>query len=55
VPIAYHSFGGWKDSVFGDVGMHGGESLRFYTKPKSVTQRWPEGVRAGAGLVMPTH
>lgn len=43
VPVAYHSFGGWKRSVFGDVTMHGDESIRFYTHAKSVTTRWPKG------------
>lgn len=52
VPVAYHSFGGWKDSVFGDIAMHGHESVRFYTKPKSVTVRWPEQSH-GADYAMP--
>jgi malonate-semialdehyde dehydrogenase (acetylating) / methylmalonate-semialdehyde dehydrogenase len=55
VPISYHSFGGWKHSVFGDVAMHGGESIRFYTKPKSVTTKWPTGVRTNSEFIMPTH
>ncbi len=55
VPIAYHSFGGWKRSVFGDVRMHGGEALRFYTKEKSVTVKWPEGTMNAAAMVMPVH
>lgn len=55
VPIAYHSFGGWKRSVFGDIRMHGGESLLYYTKAKSVTVKWPEGTMNDAAMVMPTH
>jgi malonate-semialdehyde dehydrogenase (acetylating)/methylmalonate-semialdehyde dehydrogenase len=54
VPVAYHSFGGWKRSLFGDHHMHGMEGVRFYTKLKTVTQRWPTGIRAGAEYVMPT-
>ncbi len=47
VPIAYHSFGGWKRSAFGDVNQHGMEGVRFWTKVKTVTQRWPDGGRVG--------
>jgi malonate-semialdehyde dehydrogenase (acetylating)/methylmalonate-semialdehyde dehydrogenase len=54
VPMAYHSFGGWKRSLFGDHHMHGKEGVRFFTKLKTVTSRWPEGIRAGAEFVMPT-
>ncbi|MFM2004900.1 MAG: hypothetical protein RLZZ09_555, partial [Pseudomonadota bacterium] len=54
VPMAFHSFGGWKDSLFGDHHMHGPEGVRFYTRYKAVTQRWPKGIRAGAEFVMPT-
>ncbi len=54
VPMAFHSFGGWKASLFGDHHMHGPEGVRFYTRLKAVTQRWPAGVRAGAEFVMPT-
>ena len=54
VPVAYHSFGGWKRSLFGDQHMHGPEGVRFYTKLKTVTSRWPTGIRAGAEYVMPT-
>jgi malonate-semialdehyde dehydrogenase (acetylating)/methylmalonate-semialdehyde dehydrogenase len=54
VPMAFHSFGGWKRSLFGDHHMHGREGVRFYTKLKSVTSRWPTGIRAGAEYVMPT-
>jgi malonate-semialdehyde dehydrogenase (acetylating)/methylmalonate-semialdehyde dehydrogenase len=54
VPMAFHSFGGWKNSLFGDHHMHGPEGVRFYTKLKTVTTRWPTGIRAGADFVMPT-
>ena len=54
VPMAFHSFGGWKHSLFGDHAMHGHEGVRFFTKIKTVTQRWPTGIRAGAEFVMPT-
>ncbi len=53
VPVAYHSFGGWKRSLFGDHHMHGPEGVRFYTKLKTMTSRWPTGIRAGAEYVMP--
>jgi malonate-semialdehyde dehydrogenase (acetylating) / methylmalonate-semialdehyde dehydrogenase len=54
VPMAFHSFGGWKASLFGDHHMHGMEGVRFYTKLKTITSRWPTGIRAGADFVMPT-
>ena len=54
VPLAFHSFGGWKRSLFGDIHMHGPEGVRFYTKLKTMTARWPTGIRAGAEFVMPT-
>ncbi|NLD67957.1 MAG: CoA-acylating methylmalonate-semialdehyde dehydrogenase [Limnobacter sp.] len=54
VPMAFHSFGGWKASLFGDHHIHGPEGVRFYTRYKAVTQRWPTGIRAGAEFVMPT-
>ncbi len=54
VPVAYHSFGGWKRSLFGDHHMHGPEGVRFYTKLKTITSRWPTGIRAGAEFVLPT-
>jgi malonate-semialdehyde dehydrogenase (acetylating)/methylmalonate-semialdehyde dehydrogenase len=54
VPMAFHSFGGWKSSLFGDHHMHGPEGVRFYTRYKAITQRWPAGIRAGAEFVMPT-
>jgi len=48
VPMAFHSFGGWKASLFGDHHMHGPEGVRFYTRMKTITSRWPTGIRAGA-------
>lgn len=55
VPVAYHSFGGWKRSLFGDMHMHGMEGVRFYTRQKAITSRWPKsGVREGHSLNMPT-
>jgi malonate-semialdehyde dehydrogenase (acetylating)/methylmalonate-semialdehyde dehydrogenase len=54
VPMAFHSFGGWKSSLFGDHAMHGPEGVRFYTKLKTITSRWPTGVRSGADFIMPT-
>nr|WP_269466293.1 CoA-acylating methylmalonate-semialdehyde dehydrogenase [Tardibacter chloracetimidivorans] len=54
VPMAFHSFGGWKRSLFGDHHMHGPEGVRFYTRLKTATLRWPKGIRAGAEFVMPT-
>jgi malonate-semialdehyde dehydrogenase (acetylating)/methylmalonate-semialdehyde dehydrogenase len=54
VPMAFHSFGGWKRSQFGDHHMYGPEAVRFYTRQKAVTARWPTGIRAGAEFKMPT-
>ena len=54
VPVAYHTFGGWKRSGFGDLNQHGPDSIRFYTKTKTVTSRWPAGIRDGASFVIPT-
>lgn len=54
VPLAFYSFGGWKQSAFGDLQQHGMEGVRFFTKLKTVTQRWPEGIRAGSDFGMPT-
>jgi len=53
VPVAFHSFGGWKRSLFGDVHMHGPEGVRFYTKLKTITARWPEGPAQGADYHFP--
>jgi len=54
VPIAYHTFGGWKRSGLGDLNQHGPDAFRFYTKTKTVTSRWPSGVKAGAEFSIPT-
>jgi malonate-semialdehyde dehydrogenase (acetylating)/methylmalonate-semialdehyde dehydrogenase len=54
VPMAFHSFGGWKRSIFGDHHMHGAEGVRFYSRYKAITQRWPSGSRRGAEFIMPT-
>jgi malonate-semialdehyde dehydrogenase (acetylating)/methylmalonate-semialdehyde dehydrogenase len=54
VPMAFHSFGGWKRSLFGDQHMHGMEGVRFYTKLKTVTSRWPSGIRTNPEFTMPT-
>ncbi|MGF1620459.1 MAG: CoA-acylating methylmalonate-semialdehyde dehydrogenase [Rhodomicrobiaceae bacterium] len=54
VPLAYYTFGGWKRSVFGDLNQHGPDAFRFYTKTKTVTARWPSGVKEGAEFVIPT-
>jgi len=53
VPVAYHSFGGWKRSAFGDANQHGMEGVRFYTQTKTVTQRWPDGETQGAAFNIP--
>jgi malonate-semialdehyde dehydrogenase (acetylating)/methylmalonate-semialdehyde dehydrogenase len=55
VPMAYHSFGGWKGSLFGDVHVHGPEGFRFYTRAKVVTRRWPDPRHRGVDLGFPTH
>src|SRR5579864_9203471 len=54
VPLAYHTFGGWKRSGFGDLNQHGPDSIRFYTKTKTVTARWPSGAKDGANFNIPT-
>jgi malonate-semialdehyde dehydrogenase (acetylating)/methylmalonate-semialdehyde dehydrogenase len=54
VPMAFHSFGGWKRSLFGPLHMHGPDGIRFYTRMKTITARWPTGIRAGAEFSMPT-
>ncbi len=54
VPVSYHSFGGWKRSAFGDVNQHGPEGVRFWTKVKTITQRWPEGDIADQAFIIPT-
>ena len=55
VPMAFHSFGGWKQSLFGDHSMHGMEGVRFFTKLKTVTSRWPNSIKSGPEFVMPTN
>ncbi|WP_299395476.1 CoA-acylating methylmalonate-semialdehyde dehydrogenase [Pelagibius sp.] len=54
VPLAYYTFGGWKASGFGDLNQHGPDSFRFYTRTKTVTSRWPSGVKEGASFTIPT-
>ena len=54
VPLAYYTFGGWKRSMFGDLNQHGPDAIRFYSKLKTVTSRWPSGVKEGAEFVIPT-
>lgn len=56
VPVSYHSFGGWKRSLFGDLSAYGPDAVRFYTRRKTITQRWPSaGVREGAQFSFPSH
>ena len=54
VPVAYHTFGGWKRSAFGDANQHGMEGVKFYTKVKTITARWPEGATDDSSFVIPT-
>ena len=54
VPVSYHSFGGWKRSAFGDINQYGMEGVRFYTKTKTITQRWPEGETEDSAFIIPT-
>ena len=54
VPLAYYTFGGWKRSAFGDLNQHGPDAFRFYTKTKTVTSRWPTGIKEGADFAIPT-
>lgn len=54
VPVAYHTFGGWKRSAFGDTNQHGMEGVKFYTKVKTITARWPEGLTEDSAFVIPT-
>lgn len=53
-PVAYYTFGGWKASIFGDLNQHGPDAFRFFTRTKTVTSRWPSGIRSGAEFSMPT-
>ena len=55
VPMAFHSFGGWKQSLFGDHAMHGKEGINFFTKLKTVTSRWPKSIVDGPEFVIPTN
>ena len=55
VPMAFHSFGGWKQSLFGDHAVHGTEGIHFYTKLKTVTARWPKSIQSGPEFVLPTN
>jgi malonate-semialdehyde dehydrogenase (acetylating) / methylmalonate-semialdehyde dehydrogenase len=54
VPLAYHTFGGWKKSVFGDLNQHGPDAFKFYTRTKTITARWPSGTKEGADFSIPT-
>ena len=54
VPLAYHTFGGWKKSAFGDLNQHGPDAFRFYTRTKTVTSRWPSGIKDGSEFTIPT-
>ena len=54
VPVSYHTFGGWKRSAFGDTNQHGPEGVRFWTKIKTITQRWPEGDIGDQAFIIPT-
>jgi malonate-semialdehyde dehydrogenase (acetylating)/methylmalonate-semialdehyde dehydrogenase len=54
VPVAFHTFGGWKQSAFGDTNQHGTEGVKFFTKIKTTTARWPTGIRSGADFFIPT-
>ena len=54
VPVSYHTFGGWKRSAFGDLNQHGPDSIKFYTKTKTISSRWPSGVKGGAEFSIPT-
>tara|TARA_R110002124_G_scaffold204761_5_gene371151 strand:- start:2256 stop:3755 length:1500 start_codon:yes stop_codon:yes gene_type:complete len=53
VPLAYHTFGGWKKSVFGDLNQHGPDAFKFYTRTKTITSRWPSGIREGGEFSIP--
>ena len=55
VPMAFHSFGGWKNSLFGSHSMHGIEGINFYTKLKTITSRWPKSIKAGPEFTLPTN
>ena len=55
VPMAFHSFGGWKQSLFGDHSMHGMEGVNFFTKLKTITSKWPKSIQVGPEFNMPTN
>ena len=55
VPMAFHSFGGWKNSLFGDHSVHGMEGIHFYTKLKTITSRWPKSIQSGPEFILPTN
>ena len=55
VPMAFHSFGGWKNSLYGDHAMHGMEGINFYSRLKTVTSRWPKSINKGPEFIMPTN
>ena len=55
VPVGYHSFGGWNDSLFGDTAMYGPEGVRFFTRPKAITSRWPDPATSSVNLGFPTN
>jgi malonate-semialdehyde dehydrogenase (acetylating)/methylmalonate-semialdehyde dehydrogenase len=55
VPVGYHSFGGWKDSLFGDLHIYGNDGIAFYTQGKVITTRWPDPADAGINLGFPSH
>ena len=55
VPMAFHSFGGWKNSLFGDYAMHGDEGVKFYTKLKTITSRWPNEDKSTPEFSIPTN
>jgi malonate-semialdehyde dehydrogenase (acetylating)/methylmalonate-semialdehyde dehydrogenase len=55
VPVAYHSFGGWKRSLFGDLSAYGPDAVRFYTRRKTITQRWPDDTPEKAQFSFPTN
>ena len=55
VPVASHSFGGWKDSIFGNSSIYGPDGIRFYTRPKVVTSRWPDPGPGDVELHFPTN
>ena len=54
VPVAFHSFGGWKRSLFGDHSIYGPEGVHFYTRLKTITSRWPTGIKEGSVFAFPT-